>query len=195
MRCACGEAIATCSWWETAVDYPMFHAATELRAARADARPRIGYLGAIAPWFDFDLVIAVAGARPQWELVLVGPVLPGAGPALSRLSALPNVSVEPAVSHDEVPRVLAGFDVGLIPFRLTTLTAGVNPNKLYEYLAAGLPVVSTPFFTRRGSGIGGGGAGGRCAGLRAACERFLAQPQRWCPLTHAIAGGRHRVGA
>jgi glycosyltransferase involved in cell wall biosynthesis len=72
-------------------------------------------------------------------------VLAGAGPGLSRLAALPNVRVEPAVAHDEVPRVLSGFDVGLIPFRLTALTAAVNPNKLYEYLAAGLPVVSTPF--------------------------------------------------
>jgi glycosyltransferase involved in cell wall biosynthesis len=159
------------------VDYPMFHAATELRAAHADARPRIGYLGAIAPWFDFDLVIAAAGARPQWEFVLVGPVLPGAGPALARLSALPNVSVEPAVSHDEVPRVLAGFDVGLIPFRLTTLTAGVNPNKLYEYLAAGLPVVSTPFSPDVEADADVVALADDAHGFVAACERFLAPPQ------------------
>jgi len=126
------------------VDYRAFHEAVLLRKKSPGARPLIGYIGAIAPWFDFELVRAVAEARPQWDFVLVGPVL-GEPAALARLDALPNVSVRPAVPHDEVPRVLADFDVGLIPFRRTTLTEGVNPNKLYEYLAAGLPVVSTPF--------------------------------------------------
>ena len=116
-----------------------------IRHGQIPARPRIGYLGAIAPWFDFELMTALVQARAAWEFVLVGPVLPGAGPALERLAALPNVELKGAVAHDEVPRVLAGFDVGLIPFRRNPLTAGVNPNKLYEYLAAGLPVVSTPF--------------------------------------------------
>jgi glycosyltransferase involved in cell wall biosynthesis len=127
------------------VDHTAFQRAIALRGERARERPRIGYLGAIAPWFDFDLLIEVARTRPGWDFTLVGPVLPGAGPSLERLSAAGNVTVGPAVSHDDVPRVLAGFDVGVIPFRSTTLTAGVNPNKLYEYLAAGLPVVSTPF--------------------------------------------------
>ena len=157
------------------VDYPMFHTAAGMRVARVNARPRIGYLGAIAPWFDFDLVIGAATSRPQWEFVLVGPVLPGAGPGLARLSALPNVSVQPAVSHDEVPRVLAGFDAGLIPFRLTTLTAGVNPNKLYEYLAAGLPVVSTPFSPDVEADADVVALAGDAPGFVAACERFLAQ--------------------
>jgi len=127
------------------VDHAMFHRAIELRRRDAGARPRVGYLGALAPWFDFDLLEQVARARTDWDFVLIGPVLAGAGQALDRVGSLPNVSVGPAVPHDEVPRVLAGFDVGVIPFRRTTLTAGVNPNKLYEYLAAGLPVVSTPF--------------------------------------------------
>lgn len=155
------------------VDYRAFHRALELREKTPRARPRIGYLGAIAPWFDFDLVIATATARPQWEFALVGPVLAGAGEALSRLAALPNVSIAPAVPHDDVPRVLAGFDVGLIPFRLTTLTAGVNPNKMYEYLAAGVPVVATPFSPE--VDIDGGAV--TCApdvtGFVTACEHYL----------------------
>lgn len=127
------------------VDHAAFRAALGLRAREPGARPCIGYLGAIAPWFDFELVGALAASHPEWDIVLVGPVLPGAGPAVERLAATANVTVRPAVAHDDVPRVLSGFDVGLIPFRINALTTRVNPNKLYEYLAAGLPVVSTPF--------------------------------------------------
>jgi glycosyltransferase involved in cell wall biosynthesis len=106
---------------------------------------RVGYLGAVGPWFDFELVEALARMRPQWRVVIVGPVLAGVEAGVARLASLPNVTIEPAVAHEEVPRVLAGFTVGTIPFQRTPLTAGVNPNKLYEYLAAGVPTVSTPF--------------------------------------------------
>ncbi len=106
---------------------------------------RVGYLGAVGPWFDFDLMEALARMRPRWRVVIVGPVLAGVESRVARLAALPNLTIEPAVAHEEVPRVLAGFTVGTIPFQRTPLTAGVNPNKLYEYLAAGVPVVSTPF--------------------------------------------------
>ncbi|MEJ2722970.1 MAG: glycosyltransferase, partial [bacterium] len=56
-----------------------------------------------------------------------------------------NVFHLPAVSYDRLPGILGQFTIGLIPFRYTELTRGVNPNKLYEYLAAGLPVVTTRF--------------------------------------------------
>ncbi|HEU4365619.1 MAG TPA: glycosyltransferase [Candidatus Krumholzibacteria bacterium] len=127
------------------VDFPLFHAAAD----RADSVPPgdvcVGYVGAVAPWFDFDLVAAMARAQPAWRFEIVGPVLGGAEGDLARLAALPNVAVGGAVPHGEVPAVLARFTVGMIPFRRNALTAGVNPNKLYEYLAAGLPVVATPF--------------------------------------------------
>jgi glycosyltransferase involved in cell wall biosynthesis len=128
------------------VDFTAFRRALESMPAReADGGVCIGYLGAIAPWFDFDLVAAAARERPQWRFALIGPVLSGAEGEAARLSSLPNVELRPGVSHDEVPAVLRGFSVGMIPFRCTTLTAGVNPNKLYEYLAAALPTVATPF--------------------------------------------------
>jgi len=155
------------------VDFAAFHRAVSMRP-RARARPCIGYLGAIAPWFDFALVEAAAVARPQWDFVLVGPVLAGAQAGVEKLSSLANVSVRPAVPHDDVPRVLAAFDVGLIPFRLTTLTAGVNPNKLYEYLAAGLPVVSTPFSPEVKQDTDVVAPAVDAAALVSACDRFLA---------------------
>jgi glycosyltransferase involved in cell wall biosynthesis len=107
--------------------------------------PRIGYLGAIAPWFDFEAVERLALAHPEWEVALVGPVVLGVEKEVERLTDLPNVSHGAPVTYDDVPRVLSSFTVGIIPFRLNALTRGVNPNKMYEYLAMGLPVVSTAF--------------------------------------------------
>lgn len=129
------------------VDFAAFRRAAD---SRADAGThagavRIGYLGAVGPWFDFDLVTEVARARPEWSVVIVGPVLAGVAAEVAQLASLPNVTMRPAVPHDAVPGVLAEFTVGTIPFRRTPLTAGVNPNKLYEYLATGLPTVATPF--------------------------------------------------
>jgi glycosyltransferase involved in cell wall biosynthesis len=170
------------------VDYAAFHRALELRDKAPRARPRIGYLGAIAPWFDFELVSAAATARPQWEFVLVGPVLVGAAPALSRLAALPNVSVQPAVAHDDVPRVLAGFDVGLIPFKLNALTAGVNPNKLYEYLAAGVPVVSTPFSPDVEADADAVTRAPDATSFVAACDHYLTLPAQARARMHERAG-------
>jgi len=107
--------------------------------------PRIGYLGAVAPWFDFEIVETVARAHPDWEIALVGPVMLGVENAVERLANLPNVSHSNPVSYDDVPRVLRAFSVGIIPFRRNALTRGVNPNKMYEYLAMGLPVAASDF--------------------------------------------------
>ncbi len=126
------------------VDVALFSAVAG--AAPAPPEPvRVGYVGAVAPWFDFDLVAAMVKSRPGWQFEIVGPVLGGVEEKLAALAAHPNVAVGGAVPHAEVPGVLARFTVGMIPFVRNALTAGVNPNKLYEYLAAGLPVVATPF--------------------------------------------------
>jgi glycosyltransferase involved in cell wall biosynthesis len=115
--------------------------------ARTADKPRLGYIGALAPWLDFEALADVARRRPQWEIVLVGPVLLGVEDRVKTLTSLPNVFHLPAVSYDKLPGVLAQFTVGLIPFRYNELTRGVNPNKMYEYLASGLPVVATRFST------------------------------------------------
>ena len=107
--------------------------------------PRVGYLGAIAPWFNFGFVDKVARAHPDWEVALVGPVMLGVEAQVERLTELPNVSLSPPVAYQDVPALLRTFTVGLIPFRYDALTRGVNPNKMYEYLAMGLPVVASRF--------------------------------------------------
>ena len=87
----------------------------------------------------------LARDRPDWSLALVGPVgLGDPRPTSSELTALPNVHLLGPRAYAELPAVLRGADVALIPYALNELTASIFPMKVYEYLAAGLPVVSTP---------------------------------------------------
>ena len=105
------------------------------------SHPRIGFVGVIAEWVDIDLLVHVASMRPQWSFVLVGPIKKSI--ALSDLP--PNVHLLGPKPYDMVPAYLQGIDVAIIPFERTEfITRYVNPIKLYEYLAAGKPVVTTP---------------------------------------------------
>jgi glycosyltransferase involved in cell wall biosynthesis len=108
--------------------------------------PRIVFTGAItATKLDITLLEGLARLRPDWTLALVGPV--GAGDPstdVSELAALPNVHLLGSYPYAELPDVLGGAAAGLIPYAQNELTASVFPMKVYEYLAAGLPVVATP---------------------------------------------------
>jgi len=106
--------------------------------------PVVGYHGAIARWFDVELFTRVATANPQWRFVLVGPVAPEMREAIDRLGAAENVLVVGEQSSDRIPGYVQAFDVGAIWFRVDDLTKAVSPLKMYEYLAAGVPVVATP---------------------------------------------------
>lgn len=108
-------------------------------------RPCIGYAGALAAWIDLELMAAVARAFPSGTLALVGPAVgPQVRPA-EFFAGVPNVVWLGSKPHEDLPHWVAEMDVCLIPFRLDDLTRGVNPNKLYEYLALGKPVVATDF--------------------------------------------------
>jgi glycosyltransferase involved in cell wall biosynthesis len=122
-----------------------FHAPRIPDAMAALPRPRIGYAGALAEWIDFDVLAAVAAAFPHAALVLVGPAVGARAQAEALVAAHANARWMGAVPHDELPHWVAAMDVCLIPFRSTPLTRGVNPNKLWEYLALGKPVVATDF--------------------------------------------------
>jgi glycosyltransferase involved in cell wall biosynthesis len=165
-----------------------------LQEGLSSGPPCVGYLGALAPWFDFRLVEQLARARPDWRVRLVGPVLPGAGSNVERLAALPNVTVEGAVPYDDVPAVMRSFTVGLIPFCYDELTRAVNPNKMYEYLAMGVPVVATRFSpeVRRYPGLVTAAADGD--EFMVACDEFVRladDPQRLASFrSEAIAVAR-----
>ena len=107
-------------------------------AIAALPKPVIGFFGAISPWVDLDLIAGIAQSRPSWSIVLIGP----ADVDVERLRALPNVHLLGKVPYSDLPRFAGGFDVGLIPFVINELTVSVNPLKLLEYFACGLPVVS-----------------------------------------------------
>ncbi|HYC62370.1 MAG TPA: glycosyltransferase [Thermoanaerobaculia bacterium] len=120
-----------------ACDYDHF-----ARVTKADnARPVIGYYGAISDWFDSALVADLAARRPDWDFVLIGSTY---NAAISRLVKLPNVSLPGEEPYEWLPEQLSRFDIAIIPFKRTPLTEATNPVKVYEMLAAGLPVVAAP---------------------------------------------------
>ena len=103
----------------------------------------IGYYGALARWFDYPLVEAVATSRPDLVFILIGLDYDGSLKA-SGLLNLPNVHWLGLRNYSDLPRYLHSFDVAMIPFELNTITHATSPLKLFEYLAGGKPVVVTP---------------------------------------------------
>jgi glycosyltransferase involved in cell wall biosynthesis len=107
--------------------------------------PRLAFTGAIsAIKLDVELLKALARAHPEWSLALVGPV--GLGDPhtdVSALAAEPNVHLLGTRGYEQLPSVLREADAGLIPYARNELTDSIFPMKVYEYLAAGLPVVAT----------------------------------------------------
>jgi glycosyltransferase involved in cell wall biosynthesis len=102
-------------------------------------RPIIGYMGDIAPWLDLGYIIETAQRHPDWSIVLLGTwKRDGAVP-----SDLHNIYCPGRVSYELLPYFARHFDVGTIPFEITDLTRVVNPLKLYEYFAMGIPVLAT----------------------------------------------------
>lgn len=108
--------------------------------------PVLGYVGSLHSWFDVPLVRALALACRDARVVLVGPAHPSTREDLARAQAdAPNLFWIGPKPYAEVPSIVRAFRVGLIPFRRTPLTEAVNPVKLYEYAAAGVPCVTTRF--------------------------------------------------
>jgi len=113
----------------------------DLEPAAQGAVPRLGFFGVIDERLDLDLIRALARAHPAWQIDLVGPVVK-IDPAT--LPQAPNLHYLGQRDYAELPGLVAGWDVCLLPFALNASTAFISPTKTLEYMAARKPVVTTP---------------------------------------------------
>jgi glycosyltransferase involved in cell wall biosynthesis len=129
----------------SSIDFSHFSKARGLRQDPADQagipRPRLGFFGVVDERMDIDLVGAVAALRPDWQFVMIGPVVKIDAATLPRRD---NIRWLGAKGYNELPHYLSGWDVGFMPFALNEATRFISPTKTPEFLAAGVPVVSTP---------------------------------------------------
>jgi glycosyltransferase involved in cell wall biosynthesis len=134
-----------------AVDYdfilsqqPISHEAvpSELKAIKQKGKPVVGYTGALAQWFDYDLLSCIAIRRPDVEFVLIGVSYDG---SLEKSNVLncPNVHYFGMKPYTELFKYMWEFDVGIIPFKINSITLATSPIKLFEYMACQLPVVTS----------------------------------------------------
>jgi glycosyltransferase involved in cell wall biosynthesis len=155
--------------------------------------PRIVFTGALVTTkLDMGLLLLLARSRRDWSFALVGPTGPGDPRAdMSGLAREPNIHLLGPRPYEALPSVLRGADAGLIPYAINELTKSIFPMKVYEYLAAGLPVVSTPLPSL--AGVEGVATAADAAGIatllaevlasdsqeRAAARALLAQAHSW----------------
>ena len=120
-----------------AADFELFAAGSPDGKLESIPRPIVGYFGAIAEWFDFDLVRAVAAKRPNYSFVIIG------NTRQNRVTGPPNLHLLGEKPYGELARYLAQFDACMIPFVQNPLTDVTDPVKLYEYFSQGKPVIAT----------------------------------------------------
>jgi len=128
----------------SSIDRKFFETARVIRKEPQDQLtipyPRLGYSGVIDERMDLDLLGTVAYMRSDWHFVMLGPVVKISP---SELPKLPNIHYLGSKEYRTLPAYMAGWQVGLLPFARNESTRFISPTKTPEYLAAGLPVIST----------------------------------------------------
>jgi len=128
----------------SSIDAAHFRQARDLREEPEEQKsilsPKLGYCGVIDERIDIKLLGEVARLRPEWQFVMVGPVVKIREEDLPRRA---NIHYLGGKDYKELPKYMAGWDVALMPFALNESTKFISPTKTPEYLAAGKPVVST----------------------------------------------------
>jgi UDP-galactopyranose mutase len=130
----------------SSVDAEHFEAAQkcafpEPEGQRHIGRPRLGFFGVVDERMDRDLLALVADTRPDWQIIIVGPVVKIDPVSLPRRRNIHYLGPKP---YEDLPRYIAGWDVAVMPFAMNEATRFISPTKTLEYLASGTPVVSTP---------------------------------------------------
>jgi len=130
--------------FSSSVDVAHFARAHAIEIEPADQshlpRPRLGYAGVIDERMDIDLLRALAAEKPDWQIILLGPVVKVDEASLPRAANIHYLGMK---QYTDLPEYLSGWDVAMLPFALNESTRFISPTKTPEYLAAGLPVVST----------------------------------------------------
>ncbi len=129
---------------QNAADFDLFAHAAPAGLLANLPRPVIGFFGAFSEWLDRGWIAEAARRYPGWSFVYIGRDGFARGPSRrdwGAATAAPNVTVWPQVDLPELAQYLAGFDVCIMPFRDLPITRSMNPVKIFEYLAAGKPVV------------------------------------------------------
>jgi len=153
------------------------------------ARPRLGFFGVIDERLDTGLVDALAAAHPDWQIVLVGPVVKIDPASLPRR---PNLHYLGQKDYQDLPAYLSGWDVCLLPFARNDATKFISPTKTLEYMAAERPIVSTPITDVAEPYSDIVYLGGTVAEFIAACEQALAsskpeRAERAAKMRHVLA--------
>lgn len=129
----------------SSVDAAHFRKARSLFDDPADQlgipHPRLGFFGVVDERMDLQLVREIATLRPDWQLIMIGPIAKIDPDSLPRAQ---NIHWLGCRDYKELPQYLAGWDVGIMPFAINDATRFISPTKTPEFLAAGVPVVSTP---------------------------------------------------
>lgn len=129
----------------SSIDKSHFAAALQITEQPIDQQgiphPRLGFFGVIDERFDIELIRASALAQPDWQFILIGPVVK-IDPAILPIGS--NIHYLGSKTYKELPSYLSGWDIALIPFAINESTRFISPTKTPEYLAAGKPVISTP---------------------------------------------------
>ncbi|MBS1795576.1 MAG: glycosyltransferase family 1 protein [Acidobacteria bacterium] len=129
----------------SSIDVAHFAAAREPREEPADQRsiphPKLGFCGVIDERMDLELLAGMADLRPDWQFVMIGPVVKISAEDLPRRA---NIHYLGGKDYRELPAYLSGWDIALMPFAINESTRFISPTKTPEYLAAGKPVISTP---------------------------------------------------
>jgi len=148
LRVECHAHNPHCYYVPNGVPFERFQEALSSGAVPADVagipRPIVGYVGVIQSTIDLDLLQAIALRRPDWSVLIVGPVEHAAYEgALEALRATPNVHILGGKETGQVPHYMKVCDVAVLPYRRNQATMHIDSIKLYEYLACGKPVVAT----------------------------------------------------